>query len=84
MENEKKNDEIGVISLKAKLIKELHEIGVYRDLVTKRKLECMKVSELLNLKTFVEEEQARGVEFKRMQEDYVFVTPITKKGKKKR
>ena len=50
----------------------------------------MKVSELLNLKTFVEEEQARGVEFKRMQEEYVFVTPITKKekvvnkGKKKR
>lgn len=76
--------------MKAKLIKELHEIGVYRDLVTKRKLECMKVSELLNLKAFVEEEQARGVEFKRMQEEYVFVKPLTKqeklvnKGKKKR
>ena len=76
--------------MKAKLIKELHEIGVYRDLVTKRKLECMKVSELLNLKAFIEEEKARGVEFKRMQEEYVFVTPMTKKekvvnkGKKKR
>ena len=50
----------------------------------------MKLVELLNLKAFVEEEQARGVSFKRMQEEYVFVTPITKKeklankGKKKR
>lgn len=76
--------------MKAKLIKELHEIGVYRDLVTKRKLECMKLAELLNLKAFVEEEQARGVEFKRVQEEYIFVTPTTKKekivnrGKKKR
>ena len=55
--------------MKAKLIKELHEIGVYRDLVTKRKLECMKLVELLNLKAFVEEERARGVEFKRIQEE---------------
>lgn len=76
--------------MKAKLIKELHAIGVYRDLVTKRKLECMKVSELLNLKAFVEEEQARGVVFARKQEDYIFVKPVTKqekianKGKKKR
>jgi len=76
--------------MKAKLIKELHEIGVYRDLVTKRKLECMKVAELLNLKAFVEEEKARGVVFARKQEEYIFVKPVTKqekivnKNKKKR
>lgn len=67
--------------MKAKLIKELHAIGVYRDLVTKRKLENMSLAELLNLKAFVEEEQARGVTFERMQEEYIFVKPLTKKEK---
>ena len=67
--------------MKAKLIKELHEIGVYRDLVTKRKLECMKLVELLNLKAFIEEEQARGVEFKKVQEEDIFIAPPTKKEK---
>lgn len=67
--------------MKAKLIKELHEMGVYRDLVTKKKLECMKLVELLNLKAFIKEEQAKGVSFKRMQEEYIFIEPPTKREK---
>lgn len=68
--------------MKAKLIKELHAIGVYRDFATKKKLECMKLTELLNLKAFVEEEQARGIVFTKKQEAYIFVDPSTLKKEK--
>ena len=67
--------------MKSKIVKELHQIGVYRDLQTKRKLECMKMVDLINLLEFVKEEQSKGVVFGKKEEDYVFVTPKTKKDK---
>ena len=64
--------------MKAELVKKLHGLGVYRDPQTKRKLESMKVAEVLAVLSYVEEEMEKGVEFKREQCNYEFVKPISK------
>lgn len=67
--------------MKAKLIKELHELGVYRDPKTKQKLENMKVTGVLEVMNWVEEEMEKGVEFKKEQAEYEFVKPVSKSDK---
>jgi len=66
--------------MKAKLIKELHEVGVFRDPQTKRKLETMKISEILQVRDMIKEEMEKGIVHERKQGDYEFVT-VTKKVK---
>lgn len=67
--------------MKANLVKQLHQLGVYRDPVTKQKLENMKVADVLAVLNYVKEEQEKGVEFARKQDDYIFVKPVSKKDK---
>lgn len=67
--------------MKAELIKELHKLGVYRDPQTKQKLESLKVSEVLAVLNYVEEEMEKGVEFKKEECKYEFVKPISKADK---
>lgn len=75
--------------MKAELVKKLHALGVYRDPQTKQKLESMKVSEVIAVLNYVEEEMEKGVEFKKEQCEYEFVKPVSKaeklanKGKRK-
>ena len=49
--------------MKAKLIKELHDLGVYRNPKTKQKLETMRLTEVLEVLNWVEEEMKNGVVF---------------------
>ena len=73
--------------MKANIIKQLHELGVYRDPSTKQKLENMKLADILSVMNYVQEEIEKGTDF-RFQWNYEFVKPIVKKekvlGKKKK
>ena len=67
--------------MKANIVKQLHDLGVYRDPVTKTKLENMKFSDILLVLSYVQEEMEKGTEFKKIEWDYEMVKPITKKEK---
>lgn len=67
--------------MKANIVKQLHNLGVYRDPVTKTKLENMKFSDILLVLSYVQEEMEKGTEFKKFEWDYEMVKPITKKEK---
>ena len=67
--------------MKANIVKQLHDLGVYRDPVTKTKLENMKFSDILLVLSYVQEEMEKGTEFKKFEWDYEMVKPITKKRK---
>lgn len=67
--------------MKAELIKQLHAMGIYRDPKTKQKLENMKVTGVLEIMNWVEEELEKGVVFERKQCAYEFVKPQSKKDK---
>lgn len=67
--------------MKANIVKQLHDLGVYRDPVTKTKLENMKFSDILLVLSYVQEEMEKGTEFKKFEWDYEMVKPITKKEK---
>ena len=67
--------------MKANIVKQLHDLGVYRDPVTKTKLENMKFSDILSVLSYVQEEMEKGTEFKKFEWDYEMVKPITKKEK---
>jgi hypothetical protein len=67
--------------MKAELIKQLHKLGVYRDPKTKQKLESLKVTQVLEVLNWVNEEMEKGVEFKKQECEYEFVKPQVKKDK---
>ena len=67
--------------MKANIVKKLHNLGVYRDPITKTKLENMKFSDILSVLSYVQEEMEKGTEFKKFEWDYEMVKPITKKEK---
>ena len=67
--------------MKANIVKQLHNLGVYKDPVTKTKLENMKFSDILLVLSYVQEEMEKGTEFKKFEWDYEMVKPITKKEK---
>ena len=67
--------------MKANIVKQLHNLGVYRDPITKTKLENMKFSDILSVLSYVQEEMEKGTEFKKFEWDYEMVKPITKKEK---
>ena len=67
--------------MKAKLVKQLHELGVYRDPKTKQKLESLKMTQVLEVLNWVTEEMEKGVEFKKQLCEYEFVKPQSKKDK---
>ena len=67
--------------MKAQLIKELHAIGVYRNPKTKQKLETMKLTDILEVLNWAEEEMKHGVVFERKQCSYEFVKPVSKQEK---
>jgi hypothetical protein len=66
--------------MKANVIKQLHELGVYRDPSTKQKLENMKLADILSVMSYVQEEIGKGTDF-RFQWNYEFVKPTAKKEK---
>ena len=67
--------------MKAKLVKQLHELGVYRDPKTKQKLESLKMTQVLEVLNWVNEEMEKGVEFKKQLCEYEFINPAPKKDK---
>lgn len=67
--------------MKANIVKQLHDLGVYRDPITKTKLENMKFSDILLVLSYAQEEMEKGTEFKKFEWDYEMVKPITKKEK---
>ena len=67
--------------MKANIVKQLHNLGVYKDPITKTKLENMKFSDILLVLSYVQEEMEKGTEFKKFEWDYEMVNPITKKEK---
>ena len=67
--------------MKANIVKQLHDLGVYRDTITKTKLENMKFSDKLLVLSYVQEEMEKGTEFKKFEWDYEMVKPNTKKEK---
>ena len=67
--------------MKANIVKQLHNLGVYRDPITKTKLENMKFSDILSVLSYVQEEMEKGTEFKKFEWNYEMVKPITKKEK---
>ena len=67
--------------MKANIVKQLHNLGVYRAPVTKTKLENMKFSDILLVLSYVQEDMEKGTEFKKFEWDYEMVKPITKKEK---
>lgn len=73
--------------MKANIVKQLHDLGVYRSPFTKQKLENMKLADILTVLDYVKEEIEKGVDF-RFQWNYEFVKPTAKKervlGKKKK
>jgi hypothetical protein len=66
--------------MKANVIKQLHELGVYRDPSTKQKLENMKLADILSVMSYVQEEIGKGTDL-RLQWNYEFVKPTAKKEK---
>ena len=67
--------------MKANIVKQLHDLGVYRDPITKTKLENMKFSDILLVLSYVKEEMEKGIEFKKFEWNYEMVKPTTKKEK---
>lgn len=67
--------------MKSQLIKELHDLGVYRNPKTKQKLETMRLTEVLEVLNWVEEEMKNGVVFERKQCSYEFVRPVSRQEK---
>ena len=67
--------------MKAELIKQLHQLGVYRDPKTKQKLESLKVTQVLEVLNWVDEEMEKGIEFKKQLCEYEFIKPQSKKDK---
>jgi hypothetical protein len=65
--------------MKAELIKQLHKLGVYRDPKTKQKLELLKITQVLEVLNWVNEEMEKGVEFKKQLCEYEFIKPQAKK-----
>ena len=66
--------------MKANIVKQLHDLGVYRSPFTKQKLENMKLADILSVMSYVQEEIEKGMDF-RFQWNYEFVKPIVKKEK---
>ena len=66
--------------MKAIIVKQLHDLGVYRSPFTKQKLENMKLADILSVMSYVQEEIEKGADF-RFQWNYEFVKPIVKKEK---
>ena len=64
--------------MKASIVKQLHDLGVYRSPFTKQKLENMKLADILTVLDYVQEEIEKGMDF-RFQWNYEFVKPIFKK-----
>ena len=46
--------------MKENVIKQLHELGIYRDPSTKQKLENMKLADILSVMSYVQEEIEKG------------------------
>lgn len=73
--------------MKANIVKQLHDLGVYRSPFTKQKLENMKLADILTVLDYIKEEIEKGADF-RFQWNYEFVKPTAKKervlGKKKK
>ena len=67
--------------MKAELIKQLHQLGIYRDPKTKQKLESLKVTQVLEVLNWVDEEMEKGIEFNKQLCEYEFVKPQSKKDK---
>ena len=67
--------------MKADIIKQLHNLGVYRDPITKLKLENMKFSDILLVLSYVQEEVEKGTEFKKFEWEYEMVKSVAKKDK---
>ena len=67
--------------MKANIVKQLHDLGVYKDPITKTKLENMKFSDILLVLSYVQEEMEKGTEFKKFEWDYEMVKPVSKKRK---
>ena len=66
--------------MKANIVKQLHDLGVYRSPFTKQKLENMKLADILTVLDYVKEEIGKGTDF-RFQWSYEFVKPTVKKEK---
>ena len=67
--------------MKANIVKQLHDLGVYRDPITKTKLENMKFSDILSVLSYVQEEMEKGIEFKKFEWNYEMVKSVAKKDK---
>ena len=67
--------------MKSGIIKQLHNLGVYRDPATKQKLENMKLSDILLVWSYVQEELDKGVIFEKFEWCYEMIKPIAKKEK---
>ena len=67
--------------MKANIVKQLHDLGVYRDPLTKQKLENMKFSDILLVLSYVKEEMEKGIEFKKFEWEYEMVKSVAKKDK---
>ena len=67
--------------MKANIVKQLHDLGVYRDPITKTKLENMKFSDILSVLSYVQEEMEKGTEFKKFEWNYEMVKSVAKKEK---
>ena len=67
--------------MKANIVKQLHDLGVYKDPITKTKLENMKFSDILSVLSYVKEEMEKGTEFKKFEWEYEMVKPVAKKEK---
>ena len=67
--------------MKSDVIKQLHNLGVYRDPLTKQKLENMKFADILLVLSYVKEEMEKGIEFKKFEWEYEMVKSVAKKDK---
>ena len=67
--------------MKSDVIKQLHNLGVYRDPLTKQKLENMKFADILLVLSYVQEEMEKGIEFKKFEWEYEMVKSVAKKEK---
>ena len=67
--------------MKSNIIRELHNLGVYRNPLTKQKLENMKFADILLVLSYVKEEMEKGIEFKKFEWEYEMVKSVAKKDK---
>ena len=58
--------------MKANIVKQLHDLGVYRSPFTIQKLENMNLADILTVLDYVQEEIEKGMDF-RFQWNYEFV-----------